>query len=73
MLQRITLKTISGWIGFDGLDWKSPGGVKYRAAYAANKIDLEVVGKIYSWLTYFNVVLTMGSETDSPFLNNFTC
>ena len=21
----------------DGLEWKSPGGLKYRAAYAANK------------------------------------
>ena len=21
------------------MDWKSPGGVKYRAAYAANKDD----------------------------------
>ena len=25
--------------GLDGLDWKSPGGVKYRAAYAANKCN----------------------------------
>ena len=24
------------WDGWVGLDWISPGGVKYRAAYAAN-------------------------------------
>ena len=30
--------TAPKWMdGLDGLEWKSPGGLKYRAAYAANK------------------------------------
>ena len=32
------VQAISGWIGWD---WKSPGGVKYIAAYAKNNHDEE--------------------------------
>ena len=31
--------------GLDGCDWKSPGGVKYRAAYAANSTGLSPLKK----------------------------
>ena len=39
MIEKRRLRRMSQhkWIGLNWMDgWKSPGGVKYRAAYAAN-------------------------------------
>ena len=35
----LMIKTMPSETDVDGLDWKSPSGVKYRAAYAANNND----------------------------------
>ena len=34
------IQCISGWIAWIGLDWKSPVGVKYRAAFTLIMIPI---------------------------------